>query len=101
MKRDGDIVSEEELFGDFESDLFGEAIPRTVHRVRKRPGKDLFREVKEKMIMRIYGVSRTRAREIISGRERETRAAEAAKSRDGGSARDAGKFMDAEEFFRG
>ena len=97
MERDGDIV----IFDDFETDLFGEAIPRTTHRSRKRPGKDLFREVKEKMIMRIYGVSRTRAREIISGRERETRAAEAAKSRDGGSARDAGGLMGAEELFRG
>ena len=101
MERDGDIVSEEELLLDFETDLFGEAIPRTVRRGRKRPGKDLFREVKEKMVMRIYGVSRTRAREIISGRERETRAAESAKSRDGGPARGAGGLMGAEELFRG
>ncbi|MBQ3287926.1 MAG: hypothetical protein IJH50_00775 [Kiritimatiellae bacterium] len=101
MKRDEDLISEEELFDDFECDLFGEAIPRTVHRGRKRPGKDLFREVKEKMIMRIYGVSRTRAREIISCREREKRAAEAAKSRGGGSARADGTLMGAEEFFRG
>ena len=61
---------------------------------RKRSEKNLFAEIKVKMVMRIYGVSRVRALEIIAEREAARKAAEKAES---GSAD--GELMDAGAFF--
>ena len=61
---------------------------------RKRSEKDLFTEIKVKMVMRIYGVSRVRALEIIAARESARKAAEKAES----SSAD-GELMDAGAFF--
>ena len=44
---------------------------------RKRIAADLFEEVKMKMVMRIYGVSSERAKEIVAGRMTERAALEA------------------------
>ena len=61
----------------------------------KRKPDDLFADVKVKMVMRINGVSRAKALEIISAR-----AAEKAAAEDGEEARPRdGRFMSAEEFF--
>ena len=61
---------------------------------RKRSEKNRFAEIKVKMVMRIYGVSRVRALEIIAEREAARKAAEKAES---GSAD--GELMDAGAFF--
>ena len=61
---------------------------------RKRSGKNLFAEIKVKMVMRIYGVSRAQALEIIAARESARKAAEKAES----SSAD-GELMDAGAFF--
>ena len=61
---------------------------------RKRSAKNLFAEIKVKMVMRIYGVSRVQALEIIASRESTRKAAEKAES---GSAD--GELMDAGAFF--
>ena len=47
---------------------------------RKRSEKNLFAEIKVKMVMRIYGVSRARALEIVAAREAACKAAEKAES---------------------
>ena len=45
---------------------------------RKKAGKQMLSEVKIRMVMRIYGLSRAHAAKLIAGREHELRA-EAAK----------------------
>ena len=72
----------------------------------KKSGKDLFEEIKMKMVMKVYGISRSKAMELIAGR-----AAAEASCADGGKgdarAASAGRFahddddefMSAEEFF--
>ena len=66
---------------------------------RKRSEKNLFAEIKVKMVMRIYGVSRARALEIIAKRANETSAAEGeGADRSTAEGRD-GEFMSAREFF--
>ena len=60
------MMSGEELFLDMES---GEKAPVRKGRGRgKKSLNDLFDELKVKMVMRIYGVSRMRALEIIAER---------------------------------
>ena len=61
---------------------------------RKRSEKNLFVEIKVKMVMRIYGVSRVRALEIIAERESACKAAEKAESNSAD-----GELMDAGAFF--
>ena len=60
---------------------------------RKRSAKNLFAEIKVKMVMRIYGVSRVQALEIIAAREA---ARKAAKKEESCSAED--ELMDAGTF---
>ena len=60
---------------------------------RKRSGKELFAEIKVKMVMRIYSVPHARALEIIAAREAACRAAEKAET---SSAND--ELMDAGTF---
>lgn len=74
------VMSDEELFLDGES---GEKAPVRKGRGRgKKSLNDLFAELKVKMVMRIYGVSRTRALEIIAGRSDEKRDVERSKERE-------------------
>ena len=82
----------EEIFDEMEK---GGKVPvRKSKDSRKRSEKNLFAEIKVKMVMRIYGVSRVRALEIIAAREAACKAAEKAES---GSAE--GELMDAGAFF--
>ena len=70
------IMSAEEFFGEPAKD---KTPARTGNARGKRSNKDLFTELKIKMVMRIYGVSRARAMEIIVGRADERQEMERAK----------------------
>ena len=72
METDDDIMSGEEFFGGLTG---GKKAPRKCRSRGKKP-EALFAAVKVKMVMRIYGVSRAKALEIIAKRESETRSAE-------------------------
>ena len=67
MKNDDELMSAEELFGVKEvKDVRPRgARPRRV----KKSAQDPLAEIKVKMVMRIYNVSRTRALEMIAGRD--------------------------------
>ena len=92
-----DVISAEEFFGEVEKDK----VPVRMGKARgKRSKTDLFAELKVKMVMRIYGVSRKRALEIIAGRAAEKAALAAAKDKDGKRAKnDEGGIKSAEDFF--
>ena len=98
MAGNNDMMDAEEFFGETREKV-GAVSRRMRHAGRKGPSKNLFAEVKAKMVMRVYGVSRNRALEIISEHESKTRAAEAARSRDEGSSRDGVRLMSAKDFF--
>ena len=72
METDDDIMSAEEFFGGLTD---GKKAPRKCRSRGKKP-EALFAAVKVKMVMRIYGVSRAKALEIIAKRESEAKAAE-------------------------
>ena len=85
-------IDAEELFGEMEK---GGKVPVQKSKDRrKRSAENLFAEIKVKMVMRIYGVTRVRALEIIAAREAARKAAEKAES----SSAD-GELMDAGAFF--
>ncbi len=99
--KDDDIMSTEDLFEGFEEvDLKPEHPAPVIKKSPKKPRKDLFAELKAKMVMRIYGVSKKRALEIIAGRAAEKAALEAAKDKDGRKAKNDG-IMSAADFFGG
>ena len=85
-------IDAEEFFDGLEKS--GKVLVQKSKDRRKRSEKDIFAEIKVKMVMRIYGVSRVRALEIIAEREAARKAAEKAES---GSAD--GELMDAGAFF--
>ena len=94
--KDEEIMSAEEFFGDLTEDK----PPRlTCKRRGRKAKKDTLAEVKIKMVMRIYGVSRARAAEIIAGRAAEKVAFEAAKDEARERASSDDHLMSAEEFF--
>ena len=73
-----EIMSAEEFFGVSS----GEKGPGKTAKRKPRAKKsqdEFFEELKVKTVMRIYGVSRARALEIIAGRDGERKALEAAK----------------------
>ena len=83
------------------AEFFGGAVEKKVARPRSRKpaADDVFADIKVRMVMRIYGVSRAKALEIIAKREGETRAAEGEVA-DRSTADDrGGEFMSAAEFF--
>ena len=99
MVDDGMIKAEDWL----EEDLLGdERAPETVRPAGKKRStkakKDIFAEIKVRMVMRIYGVSKSRALEIIVGRAGEKKALEAAKDKTG-KKENTGRLMSADEFF--
>ncbi len=95
METDDDMMSGEEFFGGLTG---GKKAPRKCRSRGKKP-EALFAAVKVKMVMRIYGVSRAKALEIIAKRESETRAAEGERA-DCSTAEDRdGEFMSAADFF--
>jgi len=102
MKNDEEIMTAEEFFGGIESDrgLGSMSSPRR----RRGRTKKTFADIKARMVMRIYGVTRAKAEKIISERAAaKTEAGAAAKA--AGAAEDCGlgdvDLMSAEEFFRG
>ena len=92
MQNEIEMIDAEEIFDEMEK---GGKVPVQKSKdSRKRSEKNLFAEIKVKMVMRIYGVSRVRALEIIAAREAARKAAEKAES---SSAE--GELMDAGAFF--
>ena len=99
MTDDDDVMSAEEFFGE-EIDLVPKNTRPMVRKRSKKAKKDIFAGIKVKMVMRIYGVSKARALEIIAGRAAEKKALEDAKDKKGKREKnEAGKFLSAEEFF--
>ena len=93
-----DVMSDEEFFD--EVALAPKNTRPMVRKRSKKAKKDIFAGIKVKMVMRIYGVSRARALEIIDGRAAEKKALEDAKESKGKKGKTgAGEFMSAEEFF--
>ena len=102
MNDDDKIMTAEEFFGGIESDrgLGSMSFPRR----RRGRAKKTFADIKARMVMRIYGVTRAKAERIISARA-------AAKTEVGAVAdpdralrargTDGDELMSAEEFFRG
>ena len=85
---------------DFFEDLTEDKQPRLTGKGRARKTKkNTLAEVKIKMVMRIYGVSRARAAEIIAGRAAEKVAFEAEKAAARERASSDDHLMSAEEFF--
>ena len=78
--------AEEDLL--FEDDCFDEMVRRRRVPARKKKergkkaGKQLLSEVKIRMVMRIYGLSRAQASKFIAGREHELRAEAAKKAKE-------------------
>ena len=96
MKNDDELMSAEEFFGVKE---IKDVRPRGARPRRvKKSAPDPLAEIKVKMVMRIYNVSRTRALEMIAGRDAEKKALEAgaASERDED---DGGGLMSAADFF--
>ena len=102
MKNDEEIMTAEEFFGGIESDrgLGSMSSPRR----RRGRAKKTFADIKARMVMRIYGVTRAKAERIISDRAAEKVAVLAAAKAPGAvddCASDDVELMSAEEFFRG
>ena len=94
---DDEIMSAEEFFGGIAKSKNAPA--KISRKRRKRTADDLFQEAKLRMVMRIYGVSRAKALEIIAAR--------AKKSEDGVKSGDCqatpsgnDELTSVEEFFR-
>ena len=96
------IMTAEEFFGGIESDR-GRGSMSSPRRRRGR-AKKTFADIKARMVMRIYGVTRAKAERIISDRAAEKVAVLAAAKAPGAvddCASDDDELMSAEEFFRG
>ena len=90
------MMSAEDCVGEVEK---GKTSTRTGKARGKKAGNNLFNELKTKMVMRIYGVSKTRALEIIAGRADEKKSPEVHADDAEGSCGDGDELMSAEEFF--
>ena len=97
MTKDDEIMSAEEFFGESDN---GKKNPSHTCRTRgKKKTEDLFTKMKVKMVMRIYGVSRAKAFEILAARDA-AKAAGNGKSLAVGNKGDADEtLMSAEDFF--
>ena len=96
MKNDDELMSAEEFFGVKETK---DARPRGARPRRvKKSAQDPLAEIKVKMVMRIYNVSRTRALEMIAGRDAEKKALEAGAASERAED-DGGGLMSAADFF--
>jgi hypothetical protein len=102
MNDDDEIMTAEEFFGGIESDrgLGSMSSPRR----RRGRTKKTFADIKARMVMRIYGVTREKAEKIVSERAAEKAEVGAAADPDM-AASDRGsddvELMSAEDFFRG
>ncbi len=92
-----DYIDAEEVFGISKKKKKNAPVRRSRTR-GKGADKDLFAELKLKMVMRIYNVSRVRAAAIIAGRAGERQALEEARDAKRTRMRDEG-FDTAEDFF--
>ena len=101
MKNDDVMSAEEFFFDEIDGDGPKVNIPRRAGRRRAKDSqKDLFGDIKARMVMRIYGVSKARALDIIAGRADEREALESAKGGDlPRRGEPDGELMTAEEFF--
>ena len=98
--KDDDVISAEEFFEEEDIDIKPKHSMPMARKRLKKAKKDIFAEIKVKMMMRIYGVSKKRALEIIAGRAAEKKALEDAKDKKGKKGKDgAGEFMSAADFF--
>lgn len=97
MVKDDEIMSAEEFFGGIDNGKKNSS--RTCRTRGKKAAEDLFTKIKVKMVMRIYGVSRTRALEIIAGREAAKSAATAKVQEDGKQGDTDKELLSAEDFF--
>ena len=96
--KDDDIMSADEFFE--EIDMKPKQPLPTARKRLKKAKKDIFAGIKVKMVMRIYGVSRARALEIIARRAAEKKALEDAKDKKGKKGNpDVDELMSAKEFF--
>ena len=100
MAKNGEAMSVEEFLFDEMDEGVKVPVGASCRRV-KRSGKNLFRELKVKMVMRIYGVSRAKALEIVAARAKKAGESGESGVRAARPPRDDGGFMGAEEFFRG
>ena len=91
MKKDVEFISAEEFFG--EIDETKNNSPRNRRPRGKSGADDLFAKMKVKMVMRIYGVSRAKALEIIADRNGDQKAVESAN--DSSNTNEDGGFMTA------
>ncbi len=100
MNDDDEIMTAEEFFGGIESDrgLGSMSSPRR----RRGRTKKTFADIKARMVMRIYGVTRAKAEKIISERAA-AKAGDGAATNPDGAVKDGEEveIMSAEEFFRG
>ena len=102
MNDDDKIMTAEEFFGGIQSDrgLGSMSSPRR----RRGRAEKTFADIKARMVMRIYGVTRAKAEKIISDRaagKAEALAAAKAPGAVDDCASDDDELMSAEEFFRG
>ena len=96
MKNDDELMTAEEFFGVKETK---DARPRGARPRRvKKSAQDPLAEIKVKMVMRIYKVSRARALEMIAGRDAEKKALEAGTASERAEDGDGG-LMTAADFF--
>ena len=97
MVKDDEIMSAEEFFGGIDNGKKNSS--RTCRTRGKKAAEDLVTKMKVKMVMRIYGVSRARALEIIAEREA-VKAAANGELQAGGKKGDTDEArLSAEEFF--
>ena len=102
MKKDTELMFDEELFAGLKNK---KKVPvRKGRGRRKKSANDLFAEVKVKMVMRIYGVTKARALEILAERAEEkdnppVPDGNADVVDDGDDDEEDGEFMSASDFF--
>ena len=99
MTHEDELISAEEFFGGGEKS--SKTPPRKPWKGRKTSAENLLAEAKVKMVMRIYGVSRAKALEIVAARAKKAGESGESGVRAARPPRDDGGFMGAEEFFRG
>ena len=99
MNNDDEVMSAEEFFGGLENEK--KAPIRKGRRRAKKSANDLFVEVMVKMVMRVYGVTKARALEILVDRADEKKPSEASADNTDEIEDDEEDvpFMSAEEFF--
>ena len=95
---DNEIMTAEEFFGGVDN---GKKNPsRTCRKRGKKSGEKLLADLKAKMVMRVYGVSRADALEIIARREAEENAKMRGEVKNPRDSRHVDEeLMSAEEFF--